>query len=79
MFGFRERFTNSASTTLLTTHGQSAVEFEAAARTDSQAFTSKNSNKTYEIATSARFGRSYEAFWSTFSVFASDLVSSRHV
>jgi len=37
---FRERLTNGASATLFTTTAQGAVEFKAAARTDSQAFTS---------------------------------------
>jgi len=46
---FRERFTDGASATLFTTTAQSAVEFEAAARTNSQAFTSiKNrTNRSY--------------------------------
>jgi len=75
---FRERLTDGASATFFATTAQCAVKFETAARTSSQAFTSKK-NRTYEIATSARLGRSYEASASTFAVFASDLVSSRHV
>ena len=94
MFWSGKWLTHGARPALFTPIAQGAVEFKAAARTNSQAgYLCEKSNekirpigqigpiRTYEeIATSALLGGSYFASASTFAVFASSaLVSSRHV
>jgi hypothetical protein len=87
-----ERFTDSACATLFTTVAQCAVEFEPAARTNSQISyprvinMSHKSYRTYQLGFVANLasgrrssGFEYEASASTFSVFASAFSSSRHV